>query len=157
MGARERVARFSDRVFDRLRDTRAFDLTDDNAIDGDFGSLGVQTYAVVVTFRSTGEAVPSPVWVGVDDGGHAYVKTTPYAGKVRRLRHDRRVVVAPSTLRGKPLGPAIRATGRVLPSSEWAHAEATLARAYGGGRRVVERLLGGHEELAAYIELTPGR
>ena len=157
MSGRERVARFSDRVFDRLRDARAFDLTEDAAVDGDFGSLRAHTYAVVVTFRSTGEAVPSPVLVGVDDVGHAYVKTTPYAGKVRRLRRDRRVVVAPSTLRGKPLGPAIRGTGRVLPRSEWTRAEATLARAYGGGRRIVERLLGGREESAAYIELTPDR
>jgi hypothetical protein len=120
----QRVARFSDRMFDRLRDKRAFTLTDDNAIDGDFESLrGLQ----------------------VRD-----------AGKVKRLRNDSRAPIALSNIRGKPTGPAIRGTGRVLPEEEWAHAEATLVAAYGTGRRISERVLGGPEGTGAYVEITPG-
>lgn len=153
----ERMARLGDRMFDRMRDERAFTLTDDVAIDADFASLRGCTYALLVTFRRSGEAVPSPVWIGVDEPGRAYVKTRHDAGKVKRLRNDTRTLLAPSNARGRPTGPAIRGTGRVLAEDEWAHAEATLAAAYRGGRRLSERVLGGPDELAAYIEVTPGR
>jgi PPOX class probable F420-dependent enzyme len=155
MGPIERIARFSDRVFDRLRDRAAFSLTEHDAIDGDFASLRGRTYAVLVTFRRNGEAVPSPVWFAIDDSGAAYVKTRHDAGKVKRLRNDSRALLAPSNLRGKPAGPAVRAIGRVLPEDGWAHAEDTLAGAYGPGRKISEGLLGGPDGVAAYIELTP--
>jgi PPOX class probable F420-dependent enzyme len=157
MSAFERLARFSDRMFDRLRDKRAFTLTDDDAIDGDFDSLRGHKYAVVVTFRRNGDAVPSPVWFGVDEMGNAYLKTRDDVGKVKRLRNDRRALIAPSNSRGKPTRPAIRGTGRVLPKQEWAHAEETLAAAYGTGRKISERVIGGPEDKGAYIEITPGR
>jgi PPOX class probable F420-dependent enzyme len=157
MSGFERLARFSDRMFDRLRDKRAFTLTDDNAVDGHFESLRGHKYAVVVTFRRDGDAVPSPVWFGVDEKGNAYLKTRHDSGKVRRLRDDSRALIALSNMRGKPMGPAIRGTGRVLPHEEWAHAEETLAAAYGTGRNISERVLGGPEEMGAYVEIMPGR
>lgn len=157
MSAFERLARFSDRVFDRLRDKRAFILTDDDAIDGDFASLRGHKYAVVVTFRRNGDVVPSPVWFGVDAKGHGYLKTRHDAGKVKRLRNDSRALIARSNMRGKPTEPVIRGTGRVLPTEEWTHAEETVAAAYGAGRRISERVLGGPEEMGAYIEITPRR
>jgi PPOX class probable F420-dependent enzyme len=153
----ERFGRLSDRVFDRLRDKRAFTLTDDGAIEGDFRSLRAHKYAVVVTFRRNGDAVASPSWFAVAGKGAAYLKTRHDAGKVKRLRNDSRTLIAVSSARGKPKGSAIRATGRVLPKEEWGYAEETLARAYGIGRRVSERVLGGPEDLAAYIEIVPRR
>src|SRR5687768_8530199 len=88
MSSSERMARFSDRVFDRLRDKRAFALTEARAVDGDLDSLRGHKYAVLVTFRRDGEAVPSPVWFGVDAAGRAYLKTRYDAAKVKRLRND---------------------------------------------------------------------
>ena len=157
MSVFERFARLSDRMFDRMRDKRAFTLTDANAMDGDFESLRGQAYAVLVTFRRNGEAMPSPVWFGLDDAGNAYVKTRHDVGKVKRLRNDSRVLIAPSNARGKPTGRAVKGTGRVIPHSEWGHAEAVLEAAYGTTRKMSERVLGGPEELAAYIEIRPGR
>ena len=153
----ERFARLSDRMFDRMRDKRAYGLSDEAAIDGDFESLRGHAYALLVTFRRSGEAVPSPVWFGVDDAGKAYVKTRHDVGKVKRVRSDSRVLIAPSNSRGKPTGRAIKGKGRLLPRSEWGHAEETLAAAYGAGRRISERVLGGPDDMAAYIEITPGR
>jgi len=157
MRAFERMARFSDRVFDRVRHKGAFSLTDDDAVDGDFDSLRGHRYAVLVTLRRNGDVVPSPVWFGLDEAGHAYVKTRHDAGKVKRLRNDARVLVAPSNARGKPTGPAIRGTGCVLAEHEWPRAERALAAAYGAGRRMSERVLGGPSEMAAYLEIRPGR
>ena len=154
-GLVERLGHLSDRLFDRLRDRRAFTLTEESAVAGDLESLRGQTYAVLVTFRRDGTAVPSPVWLGVDDHGRVYVKTRRDAGKVKRLRRDNRVAIAPSDARGRPTGPAVRGSGRVLPQPEWAHAEETLAAAYGASRRISERLLGGPPDAAAYLEITP--
>jgi PPOX class probable F420-dependent enzyme len=153
----ERLGWFSDRLFDRVRSKRAFALAYDNAIDGDSDCLRGYKYAVLVTFRRNGEAVPSPVWCSVDERGKAYIKTRHDAGKVKRLRNDSRAVIAASDIRGRPLGSAIKTAGRVLPRDEWAHAEQTLAAAYGAGRRISERPMGGPEDLAAYVELTPSR
>jgi PPOX class probable F420-dependent enzyme len=153
----ERIGRVSDRMFDRLRDKRAFTLTDEGAIDADLDVLRGHKYAVLVTFRRNGDAVPSPVWPAVDEAGLVYIKTRHDAGKVKRLRRDSRVLVAPSNARGKPAGRAIKASGRVLSRDEWAHAERVLAAAYGSNRAITERLLGGPEELAAYIEIRRGR
>lgn len=157
MTAFERMARLGDRVFDRLRDKRAFALSENDAVDGDFESVRGQEYAVLVTFRRNGEAVPSPIWPGVDERGNVYLKTRHDVGKVKRIANDSRVLIAPSSLRGKPTGPAVRGTARVLPPDEWAHAEQTLAAAHGATRKMSERVLGGPEELAAYVEIRPGR
>jgi PPOX class probable F420-dependent enzyme len=157
MNILERFARFNDGVFDRLRDKQAFTLDEEYAVDGDFAALRGHTYALVVTFRRNGDAVPSPAWFAIDERGVAFVKTRHDAGKVKRLRNDPRVLLAPSNVRGKPAGRAVRATGRVLPEEEWPHAVATLVAAYGLGRKVSERVLGGPGLPAAYLEITSGR
>jgi PPOX class probable F420-dependent enzyme len=155
MTFKERMARASDRMFDRLRDKQAFAVTEAGAVDGDLSPLRDHKYAVLVTFRRNGEAMPSPVWFGLDERGIAYVKTAPDVGKVKRLRNDSRVVIAPSTNRGKPVGPAIRAVGRVLPQAEWPRAEAALVAAYGSGRVLFERVVGASDEDSAYLEIAP--
>lgn len=155
MSATERLVRLGDRAFDRLRHRAAFTVIDGAAVDGDFDGLRDSKYAVLVTFKRDGTAVPSPVWTAVDTAGNVYVKTASHAGKIKRLRRDSRVLMAPSTMRGKPIGPAIRGTGRVLPEDEWRHAEDTLAAAHGMGRRIAERLLDGDGRSGAYIAITP--
>lgn len=157
MKAFDRFARLTDRVFDLMRHKGAFTLSEADAVDGDFESLRGHKYAVVVTFRRNGDPMPSPVWFGVDDKGDAYLQTRHDAGKVKRARNDSRVLIAPSDARGKPTGPAIRGTARVLPKEEWPHAEATLAAAYGTGRRFYRRALSGPEEMDAYIAISPRR
>jgi PPOX class probable F420-dependent enzyme len=157
MNAVERLGRLGDRVFDRLRHEAAFTVTDEAAIDGDFGALRGHSYVLLVTFRRNGEAVPSPVWFALDAAGSVLVKTRHDAGKVKRVRVDSRVLVAPCNQRGKPLGPAIRATGGLLAAEEWRRAEALLAAAYGLGRKLSDGMLGGPDEASAYLEITPGR
>jgi len=155
MSVAERVGRVMNRLYDRTRSPVAFKIDAGDAIAGSFEALRGHKYAVVVTFRRNGEPVPSPVWFGLDDDGHAYLRTLHDAGKVKRLRNDPRVLIAPSTVRGKPKGPVLLGTGRVLPKEEWPHAEAALAAAYGLGRKIYEGVLGGPEDLPTYVEITP--
>lgn len=157
MSVFERMARLFNRMYDALRDKRAFTITEDNAVDGSFEALRGHRYALVVTFRRSGEAVPSPVWFGLDDEGRVYLRTLHDAGKVKRARNDPRALIVASNARGKPIGSPIRGTARVLSKDEWPRAEAALAAAYGIGRKIYEGALGGPEDMGTYIEITPGR
>ena len=79
--------------------------------------------------------MPSPVWLAVDSAAGATC-TPRIGGKVKRIRNHPEVLVAASTMRGRPKGPLLKAQARVLPKDEWAHAEDTLAAAYGFQRKV---------------------
>jgi PPOX class probable F420-dependent enzyme len=68
--------------------------------------LGGSKYALVTTFRRDGTPVPTPVWVA-RDGDDLVVWTVTSSGKVKRIRRDGHVTVAPCTARGKPLGEAV--------------------------------------------------
>jgi PPOX class probable F420-dependent enzyme len=150
----ERAARLADRLFDRARHRSAFELGERHAADGDLRVLTGSKYVLLVTYRRDGTPVPSPVWCAIDDGGRAFVKTAADVGKVKRIRHDSRVLLAPCTARGKPMGPAIRGSARLVPPEVWLHAEQTLAAAYGAGRRASEAMLSATGE-AAYLEIAP--
>ncbi len=53
------------------------------------------------TFRRNGEPIRTPVWFLVEDGV-IYVHTDDSTGKVKRIRRNPRVRIAPSHFRGKP-------------------------------------------------------
>jgi PPOX class probable F420-dependent enzyme len=66
--------------------------------------------------------------VDTDGGGDRAVFRSPAnAGKVRRLRRNPAVEVAPSTFRGRPTGPAVTGTARLLEGAE-ARAAARMLR-----------------------------
>jgi PPOX class probable F420-dependent enzyme len=57
-------------------------------------ALGKARYAALTTYRKDGRAVTTPVWP-VEMEGKLYVGTTTDTGKVKRLRRDSRVRMAP--------------------------------------------------------------
>jgi PPOX class probable F420-dependent enzyme len=62
--------------------------------------LADERFVSLTTFRKSGEAVSTPVWIARD--GDALVVTTPVgSGKVKRLRNDARVVLRPCSRMGK--------------------------------------------------------
>ena len=155
MSVAERVSRISNKVYDRMRHKAAFTIRAEDAVERDFEPLRGHKYATVVTFRKSGEAVPSPIWFGLDDAGRAYVHTLHDAGKVKRIRNNGKALIVASNTRGKPIGQVLAGTARVLPEAEWPHAEAALAAAYGAGRKIYQRTLGGAEGIGTYIEIAP--
>jgi len=58
------------------------------------------------------------------------VRTYEKAGKVKRLRNDPAVTIAPCTTRGRVAGPAIEASAVLLDGDEAAVAARALARKY---------------------------
>ena len=120
-----------------------------------FEHLRDHKYCLLVTYKRSGEAVPTPVWFGLDDG-KLYARSEAAVAKVKRIRNDPRVRVAPCTVRGKPLGPPAEGRARVLeqPSDE-EEAEAALRANYGLGRRVYEGAGGVLGAETVYLEITP--
>jgi PPOX class probable F420-dependent enzyme len=88
-----------------------------------------ERHLLLTTFRKDGTPVATPVHVAVD-GDVAYVRTFDPSGKVKRIRRNGNVEVAPSTLRGRPTGPTSRAHARILEGAEAAHAAQLLAAKY---------------------------
>ena len=66
--------------------------------------------ALLVSYRRDGTPVPTPVWAALADAA-LYVRSERSSGKVKRLRRDPRLLVAPCTVRGRPLGPPLEASG----------------------------------------------
>lgn len=74
-------------------------------------------YIDLVTFRRSGVGVHTPVWFA-DAGGKFYVMTRSDSGKMKRIRNNPRVEVAPCTVRGRPLGPAISGMARLADDQQ---------------------------------------
>ncbi|HXB14227.1 MAG TPA: PPOX class F420-dependent oxidoreductase [Solirubrobacteraceae bacterium] len=141
-------------IYDRIRNPESAAAARAGAGASGFGALRDRKYALLVTYRRSGEAVPTPVWFGLEGAERLYVRTGADAAKVKRLRADARVLVGPSDARGKPLGPLAPGTGRVVEPAERPHAEAVLRSSYGLGRLLYERIIGDRSP-STYLEVTP--
>jgi PPOX class probable F420-dependent enzyme len=140
-------------VWDRVRDQRASAIT--SGAPGTFEALKGRKYALVVTFKRSGEAVPTATWFGLEDDGEIYLHTFADSWKVKRIGRDPRVLVAPCDPRGKPLGPAIEGRARVLPNGEWGRAERAIAANYGFGRRLYMAPTRRRTDAMTYLEISP--
>jgi PPOX class probable F420-dependent enzyme len=91
--------------------------------------LSGRRYVSLTTFRKDGTPVASPVWlVGYEDG--IAVWTGAGSGKVKRLRRDKAVTLAPCTIRGRVLGEAVAGSARLLSAEENARVRALIRRKY---------------------------
>jgi PPOX class probable F420-dependent enzyme len=96
---------------------------------GNFDSLIKQKTAVVTTYKRDGTGVPTAVNVVVV-GDDAYFRTWSTSGKAKRLRRDPKVRIGPSDGRGKPTGPVVSATARLLGPEEEKPIQDALAKKY---------------------------
>jgi uncharacterized protein len=70
-------------------------------------------YLSVTSFRRDGAGVATPLWF-VSDGERLFALTDAHAAKVRRIRHNPRVLVAPCRASGKLRGEPLPAHAEVL-------------------------------------------
>jgi PPOX class probable F420-dependent enzyme len=75
--------------------------------------LAQERYISLTTFKRDGTPVSTPVWVAGDDG-RLLVWTAADSWKVKRIKRDSRVRVAPCTASGKVRGEAIDAKAEIL-------------------------------------------
>ena len=123
----------------------AFELT--RALQG-------HSYLNLTTFRKNGTPVVTTVWFAQADDT-IYVWTAQTSGKVKRIRNNPTVQIAPSTHLGRPLGPGIEGSARILPVGEQQAAEQLIIQKYGWQKRMFALIwrLQGREQV--YIEITP--
>lgn len=95
-----------------------------------FDHLSAERFISLTTKRTSGETVATPVWFA-QMGDRLVVGTFSDSGKVRRLRRDPDVQVAPCNFRGLVKGPYIEAIADVLPQGDHSGAENALGDKYG--------------------------
>lgn len=90
-----------------------------------------QQYLNVETFRKNGTGVSTPVWFA-QDGKSLRVWTQADSGKVKRIRHDGKVRIVPSTASGEPTGKWIDARAIALEDErEIRHTAELFKKKYG--------------------------
>ncbi len=122
---------------------------------GSLEQIGASKRTLLVTYRRDGTPVGTPVWAARAHG-MLYVRSERGSGKVKRLRNDARLLIAPCTVRGKPLGSPLEARARVLGAAGEPVAEQALAARYGLGRAVFERAMDLMRIDMCYLEIKPG-
>jgi PPOX class probable F420-dependent enzyme len=113
-------------------------------------------HSLLVTFRRDGAAVPTPVWAAPGDA-RLYVRTVRGSGKVKRLLADPRVLLAPCTMTGSPLGAPFEAFASVLAPEDEGRAERALREAYGRVRAAFEWTVDLIRVDMCYLEIMPQR
>lgn len=153
-----KVSKLLFRGIDKMRHRAAFEVGSTTPTARDFTGFQNTHQIVLVTFKRSGEAMPSPINHGIADG-KLYVRTDASTGKVKRLRNNPRVVVVPSSFRGKPRGHAVAGVARILPASEHAYADKVIAANWSAAMKAFERTIDiGSEAFGiptAYIEIVP--
>jgi len=104
------------------------------------GQFAKAKYLNLETFRKTGVGVRTPVWFAQspsradfspNDESIFYIYSAPDAGKVKRIRNNPRVRVAPCNFRGNLRGAWVDAHARICEGPEAAHGQELLRRKYG--------------------------
>jgi PPOX class probable F420-dependent enzyme len=82
-------------------------------------------YLSLETFKKSGEGVKTPVWFAADpardlagDSAAIYIYTIGNTGKVKRIRNNGRVKIAPCTMRGELLGESVDARAEIVTGEE---------------------------------------
>ena len=83
-------------------------------------TISDEKYLAFTTYRKTGDAVSTPVWVVPVSDGRIGFWTAMGTGKTKRLRNDPRVEVQPSDVRGnvKDGSDAVSGTAEMVQSGQ---------------------------------------
>lgn len=96
-------------------------------------TISSEKYVSLVTFRRSGEAVASPVWIAPLADGRAGFTTEASSGKVKRIRNNPAITLQPCSMRGNvaPDAPTISATAMVVTGSTYTAVHDAIHTKYG--------------------------
>jgi PPOX class probable F420-dependent enzyme len=110
-----------------------------------FAAFAGHKYLNLETFKKSGEGVKTPVWFAADpaaslDSNDAklYVYTIGVSGKVKRIRNNPRVRIAPCDMRGRVLGEWVEARVAILTGEEAARGMRLLNKKYFPWRQMLD-------------------
>jgi PPOX class probable F420-dependent enzyme len=125
-------------------------------------ALAAERHISLATFRRDGTAASTPVWVVSDDGRRLLVWSGADTWKVKRIRRDARVRVAPCDMKGRVQGNAVDGVARLLGADAGALVQPLLRAKYGMLKRALDalnalvRVVARRPKPAAeYIEIVP--
>ena len=95
-----------------------------------FDTIATGKYVLLTTFKKDGTGVPTPLW-GALDGDRLLMWTVTDSWKVKRIRRNPKVTIAPCDMRGNPQGDAVDATAEILDEAGTEKARAAVASKYG--------------------------
>jgi uncharacterized protein len=102
-----------------------------------FAGFAGQRYLNLETFKKNGLGVRTPVWFATEpasplDSSEAklYVYTIGVSGKVKRIRNNPQVKIAPCNMRGDVKGEWVPAHAEILAGSEAQHGMQLLNKKY---------------------------
>jgi uncharacterized protein len=117
-------------------------------MSSEYDRLSGEKYVLLTTYRRSGDAVATPIWV-VGEDGELVMWTERRSGKVKRLRRDPAVLVQACDVRGRRThGAAVAGKARVLDDAGSDRVRRAIAGKYGLFGRVTmffSRLRGGTE------------
>lgn len=93
-------------------------------------ALAASKYLSLGTYRLDGSLVRTPVWL-VRDGDALLVTTQGSSGKVKRIRANPAVLLAPCDARGKLRGAEVAGTAELQGAEDTARTTARIRRRYG--------------------------
>ena len=153
------LERFNDvqyTLLQRIRDREAFEVAAREGTAPDFSQFHGKHQALIVTFKRSGEPIPTVVNFGLDGEGRLYFRSERRVPKIRRIETDPHVRVCACNFRGKPTGAVAEGRARVLTGDEEKHAYDAIAANWGRGSRPYEKLADRHLEWhGAYVEVIP--
>jgi uncharacterized protein len=94
-----------------------------------------QKYLNLESVKRDGTPVQTPVWFA-EEHGVLYVYTLANAGKVKRIRRNPHIRIAPCTMRGTVTGPWVEADATIVDATTAAHGHALLRYKYGWMKRM---------------------
>ena len=97
--------------------------------------FATQRYLNLESVKRDGTPVQTPVWFA-EEHGVLYVYTLANAGKVKRIRRDPHIRLAPCTMRGTVIGPWVEAEATIVDATTAAHGHALLRYKYGWMKRM---------------------
>ena len=102
-----------------------------------FAAFAGRKYLNLETFRKNGQGVKTPVWFAAEpsaklesNDAKLYVYTIGNAGKLKRIRNNPRVNVAPCDMRGRIKGEWVPARAEILAGAEAQHGMQLLNKKY---------------------------
>ncbi len=111
-----------------------------------------QNYLNLETFRKNGQGVPTPVWF-VEQDGLIYVRTMDGSGKVKRVRNNGRVRVAPCSARGDVKGEWVEGQARLIDAAKAEQVDRLLQKKYGLQKRLFDLFGGINKRPSATLEI----
>lgn len=113
-----------------------------------------QKYMSVETYRKSGEGVRTPVWF-IERNGEFLFNTEGTSAKVKRIRRNPAVKIAPCDMRGGLKGEFIPATARFLSPAETILAKKSYAKKYGLMARILDVFGGSRKSVRVFLAVKP--